>query len=101
LGRAYQGRSEELLLSRDLAPEGRLLTIRLWDSGVRLEPGGQVLYLAQLSEEELVQRLGLFSYWRSTSLDQSHFSPLRDPLSSLEQKRVDDHLLLIRSPQPD
>jgi membrane protein DedA with SNARE-associated domain len=101
LGRAFQGRSEEMLLSRNLAPEGRLLTIRLWDSGVRLEPGGQVLYLAQLSEEELVQRLGLFSYWRSTSLDQSHFSPLRDPLSSLEQKRVDDQLLLIRSPQPD
>jgi membrane protein DedA with SNARE-associated domain len=101
LGRAFQGRSEALLLSRNLAPEGRLLTIRLWDSGVRLEPGGQVLYLVQLSEEVLVQRLGLFSYWRSTSVDQSHFSPLRDPLSSLEQKRVDDNLLLIRSPQAD
>jgi len=96
LGRAFQGRSEELLLSRDLVPEGRLLTIRMWDSGVRLEPGGQVVYLAQLSEEVLVQRFGLFSYWRSTSVDQSHFSPLRDPLSSLEQKQVDEKLLLIR-----
>jgi hypothetical protein len=96
LGRAYQGRSEVLLLSKDLEPEGRLLTIRLWDSGVRLEPGGQVLYLAQLSEEVLVQRLGLFSYWRSTSVDQSHFEPLRDPLRSLQQKRVGENLLLIR-----
>jgi membrane-associated phospholipid phosphatase len=96
LGRAFQGRSEALLLSRNLEPEGRLLTIRLWDSGVRLEPGGQVLYLAQLSEELLVQRLGLFSYWRSTSVDQSHFGPLGNPLSSLEQKRVGDDLLLIR-----
>jgi hypothetical protein len=96
LGRAFQGRSEELLLSRDLEPEGRLLTLRLWDSGVRLEPGGRVLYLAQLSEEVLVQRFGLFSYWRSTSVDQSHFSPLRDPLSSFEQKQVDEMLLLIR-----
>ncbi len=98
LGRAYQGRSEELLLSRDLAPEGRLLTIRLWDSGVRLEPGNQVLYLAQLSEEVLVQQLGVFSYWRSTSVDQSRFTPLVTPLSPLEQKRVDSNLLLIRAP---
>jgi membrane protein DedA with SNARE-associated domain len=98
LGRSFQGRSEELLLSRDLKPEGRLLTIRLWDSGVRLEPGGQVLYLAQLSEEVLVQRLGLFSYWRSTSVDKSQFKPLGDPLSGLEQKRVGDDLLLLRAP---
>jgi membrane protein DedA with SNARE-associated domain len=101
LGRAYQGHSEELLLSRDLAPEGRLLTIRLWDSGVRLEPGDQVLYLAQLAEEVLVQRLGVFSYWRSTSVDQSRFKPLGDPLSPLEQKRVDNNLLLIRAPVVD
>ena len=65
LGRAYQGRSESLLLRKNIEPDGRLLTIRLWDSGVRLMPGGQVLYLGQLSEEELVQRFGLFSYWRS------------------------------------
>lgn len=96
LGRAFQGRSEALLLSKNLEPDGRLLTIRLWDSGVRLQPGGQVLYLAQLSEEELMQRFRLFSYWRSTSVDQRHFGPLRDPLSSLEQKRVSQTLLLIR-----
>lgn len=101
LGRAYQGRSETLLLSRDLEPEGRMLTVRLWDSGVRLEPGGQVLYLAQLSEEVLVQRLGLFSYWRSTAVDKSHFRPLREPLAGLEQKRVDENLLLIRAPYAD
>lgn len=97
LGRAFQGRSEVLLLSRNLEPEGRMLTIRLWDSGVRLEPGGQILYLAQLSEEVLVQRLGLFSYWRSTSVDKSRFKPLGDPLSGLDQKRVDNELLLIRA----
>jgi hypothetical protein len=66
------------------------------DSCWLLLPGGWVLYLAQLSEDVLVQRFGLFSYWRSTSVDQSHFSPLRDPLSSFEQKQVDEMLLLIR-----
>ena len=101
LGRAYQGRSEELLLRRNLEPDGRLLTIRLWDSGVRLEPGGQVLYLGQLSEEELVQRFGLFSFWRSTAVDHKQFGPIREPLESLEQKLVADKLLLIRPFQAD
>jgi len=97
LGRAYQGRSEEMLLRRNLEPDGRLLTIRLWDSGVRLVPGGQVLYLGQLSEEELVQRFGLFSFWRSTAVDRKQFGPIREPLESLDQKLVADKLLLIRA----
>ena len=101
LGRAYQGRSEVLLLRKNLEPDGRQLTIRLWDSGVRLMPGDEVLYLGQLSEEILVQRLGLFSYWRSTAVDPGHFMPLRQPLGSLDQKRVSEQLLLIRAPQAD
>jgi len=101
LGRAYQGRSEVLLLRRNLEPDGRLLTIRLWDSGVRLVPGGQFLYLGQLSEEELVQRFGLFSFWRSTAVDRKQFGPIREPLENLEQKLVADKLLLIRPFQAD
>jgi membrane protein DedA with SNARE-associated domain/membrane-associated phospholipid phosphatase len=98
LGRAYQGRSEVLLMRKDIEPEGRMLTIRLWDSGVRLVPGGQVLYLGQLSEEKLVQRFRLFSYWRSSAVDPDHFQPVREPLVSLDQKLVSDGLLLIRDP---
>ncbi|MDH3788670.1 MAG: VTT domain-containing protein [Xanthomonadales bacterium] len=101
LGRAFQGRSEALMLQKNLETEGRLLTIRLWDSGFRLLPGQQVLYLGQLSEEVLVQRLGLFSYWRSSPVGPHRFAPLREPLSELQQKRVDDRLLLIRSVQAD
>ena len=101
LGRAYQGRSEELLLRRNLEPDGRLLTIRLWDSGVRLMPGERVLYLGQLSEEVLVQSLGLFSYWRSTAVERNQFRPMREPLKSLEQNLVAEKLLLIRSFQAD
>ncbi len=101
LGRAYEGRSEVLLLRKNLEPDGRLLTIRLWDSGVRLAPGGQVLYLGQLSEEVLVQRFGLFSFWRSTAVERSQFRPIREPLEALEQKLVADKLLLIRPHQAD
>jgi membrane-associated phospholipid phosphatase len=101
LGRAFQGRSEVLLLKRELDEDGRLLTFRLWDSGFRLEPGGEVLYLGQLSEEVLVQRFGLFSYWRATSLGSNRFKPLQEPLKNLEQKLAEDKLLLIRSRQAD
>jgi len=96
LGRAYMGRSESLLLRRNVAPEGRLMTIRLWDSGIRLLPDRQVLYLGQLSEERLVQRFGLFSYWKSSPLSSAQQTPIRELLGSLEQKEVSPGLLLIR-----
>lgn len=96
LGRAYEGRSEELLLRKNVAPEGRLLTLRLWDSGVRLMPDGQALYLGQLSEELLVQRLGLFSHWRATPMGEEFQQPVREALASLEQRQVEGGLLLMR-----
>jgi len=68
LGRAYQGRSEALLLRRDPPDGGPLVTLRLWDSGVRLQPGDRILYLGQYSEEQLVQRVHAFSYWRADPL---------------------------------
>jgi len=98
LGRAYLGRSETLLLRKNIEPEGRVLTIRLWDSGIRLMPGGQVLYLGQLSEELLVQRFGLFSYWKSSPMSRDLQSAVRDLLNSLEQKQVEGGLLLLREP---
>lgn len=96
LGRAYQGRSEQLLLRKNVEPHGGLLTIRMWDSGIRLMPGSQVLYLGQLSEEMLVQRFGLFSYWRSIAADSSKFPYIRESLGGLDQKSAAENLLLIR-----
>ncbi len=96
LGRAFQGRSEELLLRKILEGEGSMLTIRMWDSGVRLMPGKRILYLAQLSEEQLVQQLGLFSYWRSVPLSIPQLEPLRQILHELEQKQEKEGLLLLR-----
>jgi hypothetical protein len=59
-------------------------------------PGEQVLYLGQLSEEELVQRLNLFSYWRATPMSEAFERRVLGALESLELKRVEDGLLLIR-----
>ena len=69
---------------------------RALNGPVRLLPGGQVLYLGQLSEEELVQRLGLFSYWRARPMREELQQPLLEALGSLEQKRVAGGLLLVR-----
>lgn len=99
LGRAYQGRSEELLMRRDQDKTDRMWTIRLWDSGVRLQPGGKTLYLAQLSEELLVQRFGLFSYWRSLPLGAVDLQPMREVFKPLEQKLEQGDLLLLRETQ--
>jgi undecaprenyl-diphosphatase len=96
LGRAYEGLSESLLLSTHVPPDGRLLTIRLWDSGIRLSPGGQVLYFGQIAEETLVQQLKLFSFWRARALPEPMVAPLQRAVQSLDTMLVDDGLLLIR-----
>jgi membrane protein DedA with SNARE-associated domain len=96
LGRAYQGRSEELLMRKDLDAKGSMLTVRMWDSGVRLLPEHQALYLGQLSEEQLVQRFGLFSYWRSVPGSDSDMSWVREALGELDQKIEQGDLLLLR-----
>jgi hypothetical protein len=96
LGRAYQGRSEELLMRKNLEARGRMLTVRMWDSGVRLLPLRKPLYLAQLSEEQLVQRFGLFSYWRSVPGSDIDMRRVREALGGLDQKIEQGKLLLLR-----
>ncbi len=73
-----------------------MLTVRMWDSGVRLLPGQQVLYLGQFSEEQLVQRFGLFSYWRSVPGSDRDMRWVREALGELDQKVEQGNLLLLR-----
>ena len=96
LGRAYQGRPEVLLLKKNIGEKGRLLTIRLWDSGVRLSPGEQTLYFGQMAEEVLDRRFGLFSYWRAVPIEFQLVTPVQQALDSLEQQMVDQDILLVR-----
>lgn len=96
LARAYQGQREARLLSLSLPAENRQLTIRLWDSGVRLKPGDRVLYLVQLAEERLVQRLGLFSYWRPEELPLDREIEVLGTLPGTELRRAGEYLLLVR-----
>jgi membrane protein DedA with SNARE-associated domain len=101
LGRAFHGRSEALLMHKTLPDTGQLLTVRMWDSGIRLDPGNQILYLAQFSQEQLVQRLGFFSYWRAVPFDVHGMKPIRSALEALLQKPVHGELLLLRERSPN
>jgi hypothetical protein len=96
LGRAYLGRTEDLLLRRSSVTGAPLQTLRLWDSGVRLQPGERVLYLAQYSEEELVQRFRAFSYWRALPFTVEQMGELRQALGQMEQLPVSEQILLLR-----
>jgi undecaprenyl-diphosphatase len=96
LGRAYQGSPEALLLKKNIGSGDRILTIRFWDSGVRLIPGSQVLYLGQISEEVLVQRFGLYSYWRAVPVAHQLLTPIHETLAPLDLKQARPDLLLIR-----
>ena len=72
------------------------VTIRLWDSGYRLMPGGRVLYVGQISEEYLVQRFRFFSFWRAESIGEGPRISVREALAEFDQKEVEGGELLIR-----
>lgn len=63
-GRNFLGQGEALVLSRESGDLRRQIVLRLWDSGVRLQPGGKPVYLGQIYPEVLTQQLWLFSHWR-------------------------------------
>ena len=96
LGRAFQGRSEALLMRSASGRPGRLLTLRMWDSGITLTPGDQSLYLVQVAEEQLVQRLRLFSYWSALPPEPADLGRTRKLLEALTQKRIDEGLWLMK-----
>ena len=66
------------------------------DPGFRVAPGGQEVYLGQVTEEILIQRLGLFSYWRATPPQPAQIEGVLRALEPLEQRIVDEGLLLVR-----
>lgn len=63
-GRNFLGQGEALVLRRGSGDLQRQAVLRLWDSGVRLQPGGKPVYLGQVYPEVLTQQLWLFSHWR-------------------------------------
>jgi len=99
LKRDYLGHADILLLHRLGGDPDQQETLRIWDSGFRLKPGGDILYVGQINSEELVHRLNVFSYWRASPPAQGSLEQLRSELDGLRTRLVDGGPLLIMEPQ--
>jgi hypothetical protein len=99
LKRDYLGHPDVLLLHRLGGDPFDQETIRLWDSGVRLTPGGQTVYLGEISSEALVQRLKVFSYWRAMPALKDSLAQLQGEAAAFQTRKVAKNLLLIRDSQ--
>jgi hypothetical protein len=96
LKRDYLGHADNLLLHKTGGVPTIQETIRLWDSGVRLKPEGQTVYLGQLGSEVLVQRLKIFSYWSAIPAQQTDLEHLAKEFAVMQTKRADELMILIR-----
>ena len=96
LRRDYLGHADSLLLHRLGGDPLMQETIRIWDSGVRLKPSGQAVYLGLVADETLVQRMIFFSYWSATATSKEHLDILASELEALQLRWPSDSMLLIR-----
>jgi len=96
LRRDYLGHADSLLLHRLGGDPLMQETIRIWDSGVRLKPSGQAVYLGVVADETLVQRMVFFSYWSATAASKVHLDLLASELEGLQFRWPSDSMLLIR-----
>ena len=96
LKRDYRGHADILLLHR-LGGEPLIQeTLRIWDSGIRLKPTGQAVYLGQIADEVLIQRMKVFSYWSAVPATQASLGQLAAEAAGFQTRWGDDSLLLIR-----
>jgi membrane protein DedA with SNARE-associated domain len=99
LKRDYLGHADILLLHRLGGDPFTQETMRIWDSGFRLKPGSQQVYLGQITSEVLVKRMNFFSFWRAKPAFKDSLEQLQNEANGLQTRRVSDSLLLIRDPQ--
>jgi len=98
LKRDYLGHADILLLHRLGGDPMAQETIRIWDSGVRLKPSGQTVYLGQIAAEVLVQRMKVFSYWSAIPAPQASLKQLAEEAAGMQTRWGSESLLLIRVP---
>jgi membrane-associated phospholipid phosphatase len=97
-GKDFLGYPEVLVMRYPTDDPDRQQVLRLWDSGARIQPGNQPLYLGLFSEEQLVQRFRVFSYWRASVVNSEELMATSSPQDRFEIRRAEDSLLLIRPP---
>ena len=99
LRRDYLGHADILLLHRLGGDPSMQETIRIWDSGVRLKPTGQAVYLGLMATEVLIQRMRFFSYWSAKPASVTSLDQLTGEISDLHIKSTGDSMMIIRDVQ--
>jgi membrane protein DedA with SNARE-associated domain/membrane-associated phospholipid phosphatase len=99
LKKDFIGHADSLLMHHLGGDPLRQQTLRIWDSGVRLKPGGQAVYLGLVAEELLVQRMKLFSYWSARSAELDSLQQLARETGVFRVRQPAAGMLLIKSPQ--
>jgi len=99
LKRDYLGHADILLLHRLGGDPSKQETLRIWDSGVRLKPTGQAVYLGQIAAEVLIQRMKVFSYWSAVPAPQASLEKLAAEAAGLQTRWGSNSMLLIRGLQ--
>jgi len=98
LKKDYLGHANTLLLHRLGGDPLQQETIRIWDSGIRLEPSGQPVYLGQVASEVLVQRMGIYSYWSAIPVLEHALRQLDVETQGLQSRWGDKFMLLLGEP---
>lgn len=80
LPRDVAGRPEAFILVKP-REDGRHEVLRLWETGVRLEPGGWPVWLGQLRIEEVGSMFGLINRWRDAGQREAARARLRETLA--------------------
>jgi membrane protein DedA with SNARE-associated domain len=98
LPRDFAGRPEDLIRVKPI-DSGRVLVVRLWASGARLEPDNLPVWLGQVRVVEVGSFLGVFNRWQESVEDRElALQALAPVLADFEQRRADAGLLLAISP---
>jgi membrane protein DedA with SNARE-associated domain len=98
LKKDYLGHADGLLLHRLGGDPLQQETLRIWDSGVRLQPTEQGVYLGQIGSEALVQRMGVYSYWTAIPIAEEALRKLDEETKGLQSRWGDKSMLLLKGP---
>ena len=96
-GRDYLGHKETLrLVFPQATTANRVVTLRLWNSGMFLEDSGQKVYYGLLIAESLTTALEFFHYWRAQNLTAAELEMMLQNMASsgLEYQHRDASVLL-------
>jgi len=96
LKKDYLGHADTLLLHRLGGDPLQQETLRIWDSGVRLQPSNQAVYLGQAGSEVLVQRMGVYSYWTAIPVSEEVLRQLDEETEGLQSRWGDKSMLLLK-----